>query len=100
MALLGHGIAPGLASDLNAIINRFLPARDSELGTLKQMRDELRKEQSSSNPTRLSDEAAERNNELGGLKTTWMRRIARCVRFARERCISNLLKYVSEQLCC
>jgi short-subunit dehydrogenase len=62
-AILFHGVFPGLTSDLLGIVNQLLP-RPGGIGTEKLPGKESTSDWAPSWLTKLSDEAAEKNNEL------------------------------------
>jgi NAD(P)-dependent dehydrogenase (short-subunit alcohol dehydrogenase family) len=62
---LAHALAPGLFADVMGLVNRVLPAPDGENPGEERRGLEMRGSRVPPGVTRLADEAAVRNNELG-----------------------------------
>jgi NAD(P)-dependent dehydrogenase (short-subunit alcohol dehydrogenase family) len=64
LAALAHGIAPGLVSDINGLVNRFLPGPGG-IGTQAALGWESESNLAPSRLTELTERAARANNEMG-----------------------------------
>ncbi len=64
LAALANGIAPGLVSDINGIVNRFLPGPGG-IGTQSALGSESESKFAPSWMTALTEQAARANNEMG-----------------------------------
>lgn len=64
LAALVHGVAPGLVSDINGLVNRFLPAPGG-IGTQSALGSESESSSAPSPLTELTERAARQNNEMG-----------------------------------